>query len=1099
MKWMAVLALVLCAGCGGGDNSGGGSPPPPPPPSGIGAAGGTVTEASGAQVVIPAGALAANTNIAITQSSAGAPPVPADITAIGPIYAFTPHGTTFASPVTITVPFDASQVPAGRTPVLYKTDATRTSWAEVPGATLSGATMTAEVTSFSNLFAGLPPTQLISVRKDWTLATGQDSVSSLSVLARSDDDGDFGAVDAVAEFGRQLTFEDFRGAATVFSTQDGAHYYLAAAAPAPDDTDPPDMHEGYADISLGYTFRKNAADATLKFTLSAVQLDTIHPRGVGASVGLCPWVDENIPPDEIARLCENFLINPAVGFALAAWSENLDRIFYSVGGEAGIAGVGRAWNFTTHDVSVADLLPTAAGIHIDPETADSEVFDRVWTNGNFDFTGDLGHDGGAQGHAVLHGPITITVPLADVPVDSVFTVESVAAVRADNHVQGESEAFAYLRDPVDTGGGVTIEFTGLELLPSQSIPATHKALHPCAGAADPAAGIVQFHAPDFATVERQPARGFVEIERVDGSAGEIGVRLDTADDSAHAGSDYAAAHRVVWFHDGQDGVRTVAVPILLDAVEESAETAHLALTVVSGCASLSGQSTATLTIFDDDQPVVVTPKFTIGGTVTGLEGSGLTLRSHFNDLHVAANGPFTFSEGLDDGTSYSVTIATQPTNPAQICTVTNGSGTLDGADVTNVAVDCVTPPPVSGLDPSFGAEGKVFTALGNVNALAQQADGKLLALANLALARFNADGTPDASFGTGGQVSIDTGGSALDTMHALVVQPDGKVIVVGHTSLATVPNDNWVVFRFDVDGSPDGGFGTAGRVETDFEGLFDDATAVMLDSTGRIVVAGFAQIHKTIDVGGNDVQITDQDFAVVRYLPDGTPDPTYGVDGKATLGIDGIGNIDYLNAAALQDDGSVVAVGRSHVDGASNADIAVARFLDDGTADPAFGTFGSERIDVATGVVPDDFRQGLTDEALDVALSSDGRIFLAGYSLDELTNSHPVLMRLASTGALEASFAPAIPAAITRVNALALDGNRIVIAGPAGGDFGIARFTADGAVDPNFGTGGLLTADFFGGTDVAFDVLLQSDGRIVAGGSARNGASGGAGLVRVTP
>src|SRR4051812_43166343 len=144
---MLLMSLTL-AGCGGGGDSDGG-PPPPPPATGIGAAGGTVNGPAGAKVMIPANALTTNTDIVVAQSSAGSPAQPNGVTAFGQIFAFTPHGTTFASPVTITVPFDPTTVPAGSTPVLYKTNAAQTAWEVVPGATVSGATMTAPVSSFS--------------------------------------------------------------------------------------------------------------------------------------------------------------------------------------------------------------------------------------------------------------------------------------------------------------------------------------------------------------------------------------------------------------------------------------------------------------------------------------------------------------------------------------------------------------------------------------------------------------------------------------------------------------------------------------------------------------------------------------------------------------------------------------------------------------------------------------------------------------------------------------------------------------------------------------------------------------------------------------
>ena len=81
--------------------------------------------------------------------------------------------------------------------------------------------------------------------------------------------------------------------------------------------------------------------------------------------------------------------------------------------------------------------------------------------------------------------------------------------------------------------------------------------------------------------------------------------------------------------------------------------------------------------------------YTIGGTVTGLSGTGLVLQDNGGDnLQVAANGSFHFATALGNGAAYAVTVLTQPTGPAQTCTVTGGSGAVSGANVTTVAVDC---------------------------------------------------------------------------------------------------------------------------------------------------------------------------------------------------------------------------------------------------------------------------------------------------------------------------------------------------------------------------------------------------------------------------
>ncbi|MGC2166121.1 MAG: hypothetical protein WA632_08930 [Gallionella sp.] len=105
--------------------------------------------------------------------------------------------------------------------------------------------------------------------------------------------------------------------------------------------------------------------------------------------------------------------------------------------------------------------------------------------------------------------------------------------------------------------------------------------------------------------------------------------------------------------------------------------------------------------------------YTIGGSVSGLTGT-LKLRNNGTDeLTLTANGGFTFATAQANNSAYSVTIASMP--PAQSCNVTNASGTIAGANVSNLAVTCTTtpPPPPPGtsgsLDPGFGTGGKVTT------------------------------------------------------------------------------------------------------------------------------------------------------------------------------------------------------------------------------------------------------------------------------------------------------------------------------------------------------------------------------------------------------
>lgn len=102
--------------------------------------------------------------------------------------------------------------------------------------------------------------------------------------------------------------------------------------------------------------------------------------------------------------------------------------------------------------------------------------------------------------------------------------------------------------------------------------------------------------------------------------------------------------------------------------------------VMSGCGSGAGNST----------PPPPPPQFTIGGSVSGLAGTGLVLQDNGGDnLSVSASGSFTFSTSVASGGVYKVTVLTQPSGPAQTCAVTNGSGTAT-ANVTGVQVACTT-------------------------------------------------------------------------------------------------------------------------------------------------------------------------------------------------------------------------------------------------------------------------------------------------------------------------------------------------------------------------------------------------------------------------
>ena len=177
--------------------------------------------------------------------------------------------------------------------------------------------------------------------------------------------------------------------------------------------------------------------------------------------------------------------------------------------------------------------------------------------------------------------------------------------------------------------------------------------------------------------------------------------------------------------------------------------------------------------------------------------------------------------------------------------------------------------------------------------MALQPDGKLVVAgdsdANFALARYNSNGSLDASFGSGGKVITSFGGT--DQASAVILQPDGKIVVAGQTD--TGVSIDFALARYMPDGSLDGAFGSGGRVTTNFTGTSDDlGAAVALQSDGKIVVGG----------------TSDDNFALARYTPAGVLDATFGTAGTVTTNL---GGEDLLHALALQPDGAIVAVGES--------------------------------------------------------------------------------------------------------------------------------------------------------------------------------------------
>ncbi len=392
------------------------------------------------------------------------------------------------------------------------------------------------------------------------------------------------------------------------------------------------------------------------------------------------------------------------------------------------------------------------------------------------------------------------------------------------------------------------------------------------------------------------------------------------------------------------------------------------------------------------------------------------------------------------------------------------------------------------LDPSFGGDGKVTTAFftnaesgATVYAAALQPDGKIVAAGSasgptseFALARYNADGSPDTSFSGDGKLTTDIFGGQ-DYAYAVAVQADGKIVAVGAANInAASFFSSFALVRYNANGSLDTTFGSGGKVGTDFGGATSAATAVALQPDGKIVVAGSASEDGVINR-----------FALARYNVNGSLDTSFGSGGKVSTAFFGFD--DSASALALQDDGKILALGQAYPGGANNQ-FALARYNADGSLDASFGTDGK--------VTTDFF--GANDHGQSIVLQPGGKIIAAGTAYVPGTGiDHFAAARYTADGSLDTTFGTGGKTSlelsfawVRRWSAAGQADGKLVAASwgvdsASGFDhIQLARLNADGSLDLSFSADGKLTTTFFGSQNQAYAVKVQADGKILAAGSA---------------
>lgn len=344
-------------------------------------------------------------------------------------------------------------------------------------------------------------------------------------------------------------------------------------------------------------------------------------------------------------------------------------------------------------------------------------------------------------------------------------------------------------------------------------------------------------------------------------------------------------------------------------------------------------------------------------------------------------------------------------------------------------------------DPAFGRDGTVTGEPGDrfrVLSVAVQRDGKVLAggfaicgrmCTASVLARFHPDGTPDAGFGDAGRVTLQL--AETGPISALLVDADDRIIAGGMTRPSgTGEFDDFSVVRYLPDGTLDPTFGEDGRVRTDFRGSSDIVSSLALQADGAIVAGGTShEPHQNGPIAPR--------FALARYLADGSPDVTFGGDGTVETDLSPEPEMfESLTSVALAPDGGVLAAGHARPDGVTPR-IAVVRYTPAGAPEPAFGADGLVALDVAPA-----------SEASAVTVQDDGRVVVAGRAADN-------------------------PAAPTRADP----------PGQLGSDtdwtWALLRLEPTGQLDETFGDGGVVRT---AAGKAANEMLLEPDGQIVVAG-----------------
>ncbi|WP_158520982.1 choice-of-anchor Q domain-containing protein [Fuerstiella marisgermanici] len=492
---------------------------------------------------------------------------------------------------------------------------------------------------------------------------------------------------------------------------------------------------------------------------------------------------------------------------------------------------------------------------------------------------------------------------------------------------------------------------------------------------------------------------------------------------------------------------------------------------ITATASAHTEGVDSLNVLDDDSPTLTV----VINSASVSEGDGTAATTVTVTRNTPTTEPMTVALNSSDTSEANVpATVTIPAGQASFTfdldavddTVVDGTQT-----VTITATEAVASTMVP--DVAFGSSGIVATDLrwgiqyGDPE-LIQQPDGKLLAIGRhptiddtWQIVRLNSDGSFDSGFGTNGVVNTAfTGEASVRPTGIAVDASTGRITVTG----VSFGGNTLMVARYTGDGTLDSSFGTGGRVAASPAGLAA-AVDVILNSDGTTLLVGTGT--------GNSV-------GIVRLLPDGTLDASYGAGGVTTHILDpnydiGVGDV------VQQPDGKVI-ITAGAFPSTGNELFYVVRINTDGSLDTSFDGTGYTLVDFGV----------LRQRPEAVKLQPDGKIVIAGRVEPSGTNNSDwATVRLNTDGSLDTSFSGDGKTTVSfssddQVHDLAiLEDGKILLVGGAfvsgnGRDRGFARLNSDGTLDSSFGTGGKFTLPPLPIIwEANWEVVVQPDGKIV--------------------